>query len=164
MDQGQQFFFDYGNSNTISAFNEARPATATARQLASLSIPMDLNTIEKDNRMYSRTMFGLPEEHPRDVYLRKYEAAKSSGLVDHILKHGLVNPIRMVPNGAYFGAPYNLEGPLLYNGQHRAAVMLRHRPDAPIKLDWGSREEFEANPKQNKIYNTKLPIIGRNGE
>jgi len=161
MDRGQQFFFDYGNAKQISAFNEQRPATATARQLASLSIPMDLNTIEKDGRMYSRTMFRLPEEHPRDVYLRKYEAAKSSGLVDHILKHGVVNPIRMVPSGGYFGDPYHLEGPLLYNGQHRAAVMLRHHPDAPIKLDWNDIDSFNSNPRKNKAYNTRFPIVGQ---
>ena len=69
----------------------------------------------------------------------------------------------MVPNGAYFGHPFDVEGALLYNGQHRSAVMLRHRPDTPIALDWGGMEHFDSNPNKNKVYNTRFPIIGQQG-
>lgn len=140
-------------------FRNARPAFATARELVTHAVPADLGLRERDGKMYQMN----PSEHddPLRVMERKYASAEKTGLVEHIKEHGVMHPIRMVPDGAY--GPHQQwddehRVPLIWNGQHRVAVMLKHDPDKPLPLDWDSFEGFEdRGPKKNRAYGVKKP-------
>jgi len=103
---------------------------------------------------------------PSEVMEHKYNVAADNGVADDVLKRGIVNPLRMVPDGAHASKKTYEDAnshdipkvPLLWNGQHRLATLLEHHPDAEVPLEWGSYDDFEeAGPRVNKKYNEKIP-------
>lgn len=158
---------ELGSLDEYLNFAKERPAFATARELLRKSIPADLGMSEDDDgRLYRDVFGGTPQfDTPQKVMDHKYARAEKRGIKDDILSRGVINPIRMVPEGAT--APksvYDNAGskgypnvPLMWNGQHRAAVMLKHDPDTPIPLEWGSFEDFDSNANVNKRYNKTIP-------
>lgn len=138
-------------------FAARRPEFATAREIVAKSIPADIGLFEDHGRMFRMPPGEI--DTPQAVMDRKYAKAVETGIRDDILERGVLHPVRMVPDGAY--PPRAVGGindkvPLLWNGQHRVAVMLRHAPDEPIPLDWDSYEGFE-NRRGNVKYNERIP-------
>jgi hypothetical protein len=160
--------FEHGHTplSGYLAFAEERPAQATAREIYERSIPADTGmTRDEDGKLY-RPLWGDKGMSPQQVMEHKYDIASKTGVKDDILKRGVVNPLRMVPDGATAPRKVYDEAqsedmpnvPLLWNGQHRLAVMLKHSPDTPIPLEWGTYEDFEnAGPRVNSKYNEKIP-------
>lgn len=151
----------------FQSFGKEQPKFATARELVKRSIPMDLGTEQVGNHIYR-----LPEgEHDsvEAVMERKYKSAKDAGIAEDIRKRGIIKPIRMLSDGGR--APkevydeHKSEGkeiehrkvPLIYNGQHRVAVMFHESPDTPIPLEWNDPKGNWDNPRSNANYNTKIP-------
>lgn len=142
-------------------FGETRPAFATAREIVSHSIPADLNLRQdEDGNMFS--MGPNSTDTPEAVMERKYKTAKDRGIAEDVRKRGIIHPIRMISDGAH---PSNLvkdgKVPLLYNGQHRVAVMLHENPDAPIPIEWDKHETEWRDPKKNTKYNQVFPPKAR---
>jgi len=160
--------FEHGHSplSGYLAFAEQQPSHATAREIYQNSLPADTGmTRDEDGKLY-RPLWGGKGMSPPEVMEHKYDVASKTGVKDDVLNRGVINPLRMVPDGA--NAPKKVYDeaqsddmpnvPLLWNGQHRLAVMLKHSPDTPIPLEWGSFDQFEdAGPQVNKRYNTKIP-------
>lgn len=168
MSESRNSAFEHGHT-PLSAyldFAERRPATATAREVYLHSIPADTGmTRDEDGRLY-RPLWGDKGMSPREVMEHKYNVAADNGVADDVLRRGIVNPLRMVPDGAaasrktYEDADsHDLPNvPLLWNGQHRLATLLQHHPDAEVPLEWGSFDDFEnAGPAVNSRYNKRLP-------
>lgn len=161
--------FEHAPLEEFLNFASQRPATASARELLRKSIPADLGmSLDHNGNLYRDAFGSRPPDFdtPQKVMDSKYEKAEARGIKDDVLARGVINPIRMVADGAT--APktvYDQAGgghgrprvPLLWNGQHRVAVMLRHNPDAQIPLEWGSYEDFDSSPNVNKRYNKPIP-------
>ena len=160
--------FEHGHT-PLSAyldFAERRPATATAREIYQHSLPADTGLERGEDGRLHQPFDGQGGMTPQQVMEHKYEVASQRGIKDDVLRRGVINPLRMVPDGAVpprsvrEAAPdvRNPRVPLVWNGQHRLAVMLEHAPDTPIPLEWGSYDDFEeAGPRVNKKYNEKIP-------
>ena len=100
---------------------------------------------------------------------RKYKSAKDAGIAEDIRKRGIIKPVRMFSDGGR--APkavydeHRSEGkevkdskvPLIYNGQHRVAVMLHENPDTPIPLEWDNPKGKWENPRSNANYDNRIP-------
>ena len=161
--------FEHGHSpmSAYLEFAEKRPAQATAREIYQNSIPADTGLERGEDGKLYEPFHGQGGMTPSDVMEHKYRVAEQRGIRDDVVKRGVINPLRMVPDGAF--APKSVREaadpetrrnkvPLLWNGQHRLAVMLHHSPDTPIPLEWGSYDDFEeAGPRVNKKYNEKIP-------
>lgn len=149
-------------------FAHRSPATATARELLHKAIPADLGLIQNDDGFMFRDPTG--QDTPQKVMERKYLSAEQRGIKDDVLARGIINPIRMVPDGAVAPESAYIEAgddhewpnvPLIWNGQHRLAVMHYHDPDADIPLDWGSFHDFDTAYELNRRYNTVRPTSER---
>jgi hypothetical protein len=159
--------FAHGHSplSGYLAFAENRPSHASAREVYQNSIPADTGMTRDDEGRLYRPLWGEQGMTPDQVMEHKYAKAEQRGIKDDVLNRGVINPIRMVADGARApkqvyessGAPDRPKVPLLWNGQHRLAVMLQHNPDAQVPLEWGSFEEFDANEATNRRYNKPIP-------
>lgn len=166
MDRNANFEHGHSPLSAYLDFAERRPATATAREVYQNSIPADTGMVRDEDGHLYRPLWGKEGMTPSEVMQHKYRVAEQRGIKDDVLKRGVINPLRMVPDGAV--APKSVRDtadpetrrnrvPLLWNGQHRLAVMLQHSPDTPIPLEWGSYEDFDANASVNKRYNKRIP-------
>lgn len=161
MGRSKEFSSGHTPLEEYRSFAEERPTHATAREIVAKSIPADLGKFTAANgKVYPLPFSEIPKDTPEKVMDRKYESAQTRGIVDDVLKRGVLHPIRMVPDGAYppdaVSTSLDDKVPLLWNGQHRVAVMYRHHPDEPIPLDWDSFEGFE-DRRGNTKYNAVIP-------
>jgi hypothetical protein len=154
-------------------FGKDKPSFATAREIVNKSIPMDIGYEEEyeGNRRTRLKPLGTGwgnEGHndtPEAVLERKYQQAKDRGIAEDIRKRGVLHPIRMISNGAYLPETHVPEGtdmdeatvPLVYNGQHRLAVMFHEFPDTPIPIEWDKQDSDWQNEKKNVKYNRIFP-------
>ena len=161
----------------FQAWGAKKPATATAREIVQHSYPMDFNTTEIDGKMYRRDE-KLPPDTVEAVMERKYKRAKDIGIAEDIRKRGIVHPIRMTSglneDLPHFIAPRNMYEehvqktgdadasssiPMVYNGQHRVAVMYHEQPDTPINLEWDNPKGKWDKPTVNQRYNKTIPPV-----
>lgn len=165
MSRNEHFAHGHTPLSGYLAFAENRPAQASAREVYQNSVPADTGMTRGEDGSLYRPMFGEKGMTPDQVMEDKSERAAQRGIESDVLERGVINPIRMVHDGAR--APehvYEQSGgtdrprvPLLWNGQHRLAVMLKHNPDAQVPLEWGSFDDFDSHEATNRRYNKTIP-------
>jgi len=154
-----------------------KPSSATAREIVAHSRPMDFGTKVIDNVRYRMSDLGDEKDSNEAVMERKYKSAKDRGIADDIRRRGIVHPLRM-SSGANENIPHFSPGtemtqehfketgkdnyapiPMVYNGQHRLAVMFHEQPDKPIALEWDDPKGKWTG--SNKKYNKMIPPTPR---
>ena len=124
--------------------------TALTRELASGQLPMFMTAEEiKDNyvlgdvglnelgshdklKSYDRRTVGTPKTPDEalaedDLLKQKGDDSVTAGIDASVKDHGIDTPLKILSNRS--------SGPMLYDGHHRLASMLRHRPTELIPLE-----------------------------